>query len=278
MGIMKHIRDVNWTYGIGKENYMNREKKVLDKRILNIISVVAGLLLWQVITLIPDVNVILASPSETFAALLKAIERRTIFEDIASSMFRVLSGFTLGLLLAIPVGFLMGWYKTFSGLVEPWIQFFRTIPPIAMIPLVIVALGVGESAKIVVIFFASFLVIVISIYQGVRNVDVTMIKAARVLGANDRDIFLKVVVPASTPYILVGVRLGLAASLTTLIAAELTGAQIGLGEMIQSASLYFKMDVVILGIVTIGIIGFTLDKIVLLLERKLTGWQETREM
>lgn len=171
----------------------------------------------------------------------------------------------------------MGWYSLFRAFAEPWIQFFRTIPPIALIPLVIVAEGVGENAKVTIIFFATFLVMVISIYQGVRNVDVTLIKAAKVLGAKDRDIFLEVIVPASFPYILVGVRLGLATGLTTLIASELTGASNGLGNMIMEASLYFKMDVVILGIIIIGILGFILDKIVLLLERKLTGWQEIRK-
>src|SRR5699024_11134579 len=95
------------------------------------------------------------------------------------------------------------------------------VPPIAFIPLVIVALGIGESAKIVIIFVATFLVIVISIYQGIKGVDPTLINAARVLGATNKEIFLEVVIPASFPYILVGVRLGLATAWTTLIAAEL---------------------------------------------------------
>lgn len=249
-----------------------------NKKYLNVVSVILGIAIWQLLALIPKVNVFLASPPETVKAFIDQVQRGSMFVDIGYSLFRVICGFSLGLIVAIPIAFLMGWYPKFSGLVEPWIQFFRTIPPIALIPLVIVALGIGESAKIIVIFFASFLVMVVTIYQGVKTVDVTLIKAARVLGGKDRDIFFKVIVPASTPYILVAIRLGLAASLTTLIAAELTGAQVGLGEMIQSASIYFRMDVVILGIVVIGILGFTLDKIVLFLERKLTGWQETREM
>jgi NitT/TauT family transport system permease protein len=103
-----------------------------------------------------------------------------------------------------------------------------------------------------------------------------MIKAARVLGAGDFTIFAKVVVPASLPFILVAMRLGLASSLTTLIAAELTGAQVGLGQMIQEASMYFEMDVVLMGIIIIGVIGTILDQVVSFLERRLTSWQETR--
>ena len=117
---------------------------------------------------------------------------------------------------------------------------------------------------------------VINIFQGVQNVDLTMIKAARVLGAKDFTIFTKVVIPSSLPFILVGMRLGLASSLTTLIAAELTGAQLGLGQMIQEASMYFRMDIVLMGIILIGIFGTILDQIVSFLERRLTAWQETR--
>ena len=172
----------------------------------------------------------------------------------------------------------MGWYKSCQLIFEPWIKFVKSIPPIAYISLVIVAQGVGESAKVTVIFVGSFLVMVINIYQGVKNVDVTMIKAAQVLGAKDFTIFTKIVLPASLPFILVGMRLGLASSLTTLIAAELTGAQVGLGQMIQEASMYFRMDIVLAGIIIIGIIGTILDQIVSFLERRLTSWQETRSM
>nr|WP_270818720.1 ABC transporter permease subunit [Brachyspira hyodysenteriae] len=138
--------------------------------------------------------------------------------------------------------------------------------------------GVGESAKITVIFISTFLVMIITVYQGVKEVDPTLIKAARVLGAKDKDIFLKVVIPASVPYILVGMRLGLGASLTTLIAAELTGSNAGLGQMIQEASLYFRMDIVMLGIILIGITGLVLNLIVSIIENKLTIWQEKRKI
>ncbi len=243
-----------------------------------LLSFVLGIGIWSLLSMIPSVGVILVSPMTLLKVFGREIANGRLIDNVSISLFRVISGFSLGLAVAIPVAFLMGWYKNFQMIVEPWIQFFRTIPPIALIPLVIVALGVGESAKVMVIFVATFLVMVISIYQGVKNVDVTLIKAARVLGARDRDIFLHVIVPASFPYILVGIRLGLAAGLTTLIAAELTGASKGLGNMIMEASLFFSMDLVILGIVVIGIIGFIMDKLILWLELKLTSWQEVRKV
>lgn len=241
------------------------------------ISILLGILIWQLVSK-SSAGAVFASPLETFQAFVKEMGNGKLPKHIYTSLYRVLGGFLLAVAVAVPVAFLMGWYKMCRLLVEPWIQFLRTIPPIAYIPLVIVAQGVGESAKITVIFIASFLVMVISIFQGVRNVDVTLIKAARVLGAKDRDIFFRVVIPYSFPFILVALRLGLGAALTTLVAAELTGAQMGLGQMIQEASLYFRMEIVLLGIVIIGIIGFILDKTLLYLERKLAGWQEVRQV
>ena len=125
---------------------------------------------------------------------------------------------------------------------------------------------------------ANFIVLYLTVYQGIRDVDVTLIKAARVLGANDRDVFLKVIIPASIPFLLVGMRLGLSTALTTLIAAEMTGASSGLGMMITSAGEYYDMSTVVMGIIVIGIIGLAFEQIVKFLERKLTSWQETRVM
>lgn len=241
-----------------------------------LVSLIAGLLVWSLISSIPGVGAVIVSPSITLKAFIKTVKNGYLIENTVISLYRIFLGFTLGLAASIPAAFLLGWYKPFRVVVEPWIQFLRTIPPIALIPLVIVLFGVSTAAKVAIIFYAVFLVMVISIYQGVKNVDVTLIKAARVLGADDKDIFLHVVVPAAFPYILVGIRLGLAAALTTLVAAELTGASKGLGTMIQTAALYFEMDIVILGIVVIGVIGFTLDKLILFIEQKLTVWQELR--
>lgn len=249
----------------------------VDNRIFLLVSILLGVLVWQLVSK-STAGAVFAGPAATFHAFMDEISNGKLLEHTSYSLYRVMGGFVLAVVAAIPVAFLMGWYRPVRLLVEPWIQFLRTIPPIAYIPLVIVAQGVGESAKITVIFIASFLVMVVSIYQGVRNVDVTLIKASRVLGARDRDIFFRVVIPASFPFILVALRLGLSAALTTLVAAELTGAQLGLGQMIQEASLYFRMEIVILGIVIIGIIGFLLDKTLLFMERRLAGWQEVRSV
>lgn len=243
------------------------------------ISVLAALALWFVISYPGFKSAkVFAPPGKVLEAFWTRAESGQIWSHIGASVYRVIVGFLLAFVAAIPIAFLMGWYKPFREIVQPWLRFIRCIPPLAFIPLVIVGAGVGESAKIIVIFIAAFLVMVISIYGGVVNVDNTLIKAAKVLGANDRTIFLKVVIPASLPYIIIAARLGLSASLTTLIAAELTGAQRGLGQMIQESANYFKMDVVLMGIFLIGIVGLIFEQIVGFLERRLTAWQEKQEI
>jgi NitT/TauT family transport system permease protein len=242
-----------------------------------LLSIAVALLLWSGISSIHSISSVIVGPKAVFHSLVTNSASGYLWIQVRDSLFRVIVGFFLGFVFAIPVAFLLGWYEGFRTIVEPWIQFLRTIPPIALIPLVIALFGIGTSAKVAIIFFAVFLTMVVTIYQGVKNVDVTLIKAARVFDASDSQIFIHVVVPATIPYIFTGVRLGLASALTTLVAAELTGSATGLGTMIQQAGMYFRMDVVLMGIVVIGIIGFLLDKLVLFLEVKFTSWQEVRD-
>ncbi len=172
----------------------------------------------------------------------------------------------------------MAWYRPVRNIIEPWIQFVRNIPPLAYVPLVVISAGVGRKPQIIVITIATFLIMTITIYQGVINIDETLIKAARVLGATDKDIFLRVIAPATLPFIMTAVRLGASVALTTLIAAESTGASAGLGMRIRSLNNSFESEPMLLYIIIIGIIGITVEKVIKLLERKLTGWQEKREI
>ena len=243
-----------------------------------IISFLVAMLLWFFLS----VNEKTARSFPFLPAIIQAlgtvISRGILAEDFISSMISVLSGFALGFLFGVPVAFLMAWYRPVRNIIEPWIQFIRNIPPLAYVPLVVIAVGVGRKPQIIVIWLATFLIMTVTIYQGVRNVDETLLKAARVLGAKDKDLFIKVVFPATTPFILTAVRLGVSVALTTLIAAESTGASAGMGMRIRSFSNSFEVAPMLLYIILIGIIGITSEKIIKTLERKLTGWQEKREI
>ncbi|MFE6288095.1 ABC transporter permease [Streptomyces sp. NPDC057877] len=240
---------------------------------LNAVSVVLGIALWWAMA---AAGFKLPEPPEVVSRAAELISDGTLGQDMLASLTRVLIGFALGTAVAIPVGFLMGWYGILRGLIEPWIQFFRTIPPLAIIPLAVVIMGIDETPKIFVIFLAAFLACVISTFQGVVNVDRTLINAARVLGAKDATIFARVVVPASTPFILVGMRVGLGSAWATLVAAELIAAQEGLGYRMQNAQLYYDLPTIFVGLISIGVLGLLMDRVLLLAERKLTGWQERR--
>ncbi|MFH8447782.1 ABC transporter permease [Streptomyces fungicidicus] len=240
---------------------------------LNAVSVTLGIALWWALA---SAGFKLPTPPEVVSRAGTLIEDGTLGEDVLASLTRVLIGFALGTAAAVPVGFLMGWYGIARGLMEPWIQFFRTVPPLAIIPLAVVVMGIDETPKIFVIFLAAFLACVISTFQGVVNVDRTLINAARVLGARDAVIFARVVVPASTPFILVGMRVGLGSAWATLVAAELIAAQEGLGYRMQNAQLYYDLPTIFVGLISIGILGLLMDRVLLLAERKLTGWQERR--
>ena len=243
-----------------------------------ILSFLAAMLLWFFLSVNPQTARSFPFIPEILKPIQPVIERGVLAEDFISSLISVFLGFVLGFITAVPVAFLMAWYMPVRNILEPWIQFIRNIPPLAYVPLIVIAAGVGRRPQVIVIWLATFLIMTVTIYQGVRNVDETLIKAARVLGAKDKDIFIKVIFPATTPFILTAVRLGVSVALTTLIAAESTGATAGMGMRIRSFANSFEVAPMLLYIILIGIIGITSEKIIKTLERKLTGWQEKRDV
>lgn len=240
---------------------------------LNLAALVAGVALWSMAA---SMVVNLPAPIEVLERGITSFTDGPALSDLLASLQRVFIGFLLGTGLAIPVGFAMGWYPVVRGLLEPYVQFFRTIPPLAIIPLAIVLMGIGEEPKIFVIFLAAFLVSVISTFQGVVSVDKTLVNAARVLGAKDGFIFARVAIPASTPFILVGMRTGLGSAWATLVASELIAAQKGLGFRMQQAQLYYDLPTIFVNLIIIGVLGLVMDRALLAAEKKLTGWQERR--
>lgn len=243
---------------------------------ISIASVIGGIGIWWVLSAfmgakLPSPPVVVAR----FGELLSGPKHLLVW-DILTSLRRVFIGFFIGAGLAIPLGFAMGWYRWVRAIVEPWTQFFRTVPPLAIIPLAIVLMGIDEVPKIFVITLASFLVAIIATFQGVVNVDRTLINAGRVLGAGDWTIFRRIAVPASMPFIMVGLRQGLGSAWATLVAAELIAASQGLGYRMQNAQIYYEVPTIFVGLITIGVLGLIMDRILLWLDTRFTSWQERR--
>jgi NitT/TauT family transport system permease protein len=187
---------------------------------------------------------------------------------------RVVIGVILGTASAIPVGFVVGWYKALGNFFHPLISFFRALPPIALIPLVIVYFGIGEGAKVIILFYAAFFAGTIVMYEGISQINPLFVRVARTLGAKDHEIFLKVIIPLSVPHALTALRVALGVAWATLVASELIAAQRGLGAMIQDASAFFQLDVIYLGIICIGFVALLMDTAIRMLSRRLVGWQE----
>ena len=258
---------------------MNRNKTSrIPKKVWLLISFAVAMVVWYLLSINPQTARSFPNLVVTLESLKTMIDRGVFFKDLSSSLISVSAGFAIGFVLSLPVAILMAWYAPVRNILDPWIQFIRNIPPLAYVPLIVISAGVGRKPQIIVITIATFLIMTITIYQGVINIDETLIKAARVLGATDKDIFLKVIAPATLPFIMTAVRLGTSTALTTLIAAESTGAVAGLGMRIRSLNNSFESAPMLMYIIIIGIIGMIVEKIVKFLERKFTGWQEKREI
>lgn len=217
---------------------------------------------------------LLPSPLAVLARFWHGLLDGDLGINILMSLERVLAGLLIGTAAAVPVGFLIGWYRPVRRLIDPLINFFRALPPIALIPLVIVYLGIGEIAKIAILFYASFFAAVIVMYEGMAAISPIYIRVARTLGASDLEIFWRVMVPLTVPHMLVALRVALGVCWATLVAAELVAAQQGLGAMIQNASSFFDLNTIYLGIICIGALALLMDTILRKLSARLVSWQE----
>ncbi|HEY3315775.1 MAG TPA: ABC transporter permease [Bacillota bacterium] len=231
--------------------------------------------LWQLAASLRLVNpVFLPAPSTIAQAFADAIRDGAIFVNSLISLRRVILGFAAGAVLAVPLGLAMGHYRDVEHFFDPLIELLRPIPPLAWIPLSIIWLGIEESPKIFIIFLGAFFPILLATVAGVKNVDPILARAARSLGAGGRDIYLRVVLPAAVPSILTGLRVGLGVAWTCLVAAELIAARAGLGYMIAAARRYLVTEVVIMGMLVIGLLGVLMEVALRAVERRITFWVE----
>jgi NitT/TauT family transport system permease protein len=213
------------------------------------------------------------TPHAVFARFVELVQSRLPL-DVIMSTRRVFIGVLSGTALAVPVGFVLGWYPNVRRFADPLINFFRALPPIALIPLVIVYFGVDELAKIVILFYASFFAGVIVMYEGISQISPIYVRVARTLGATDSEIFAKVIVPLAVPHMLTALRVALGVAWATLVASELIAAQQGLGALIQNAGSFFQLDIIYVGIICIGFIALLMDLALRVLARRFVSWQE----
>lgn len=197
----------------------------------------------------------------------------TLWEHLGFSLFRVIAGFFFGALVGIPLGYAMGLSDWFRGWFDPIVEFMRPVPPLALIPLVIIWAGIGETGKIILLFLAALWIMAIAARSGVSGVRISKVHAAYSLGASKAQIMRYVIVPNSLPEIFTGARVAMGVCWGTVVAAELVAAEKGAGMMIMVASKFQLTDIVIMGIILIGVIGFGIDILMRWAERVLVPWK-----
>jgi len=236
----------------------------------------AGLVLvWYLIPTLGLVNpALVPTPVQVARTFWHLLTAEKLWLDMLMSLQRVLLGLVLGIALAIPVGFVLGWYRPMRTLIDPLVNFFRSLPPIALIPLIIVYFGIDELAKVVMLFYAAFFSGVIVMYEGIVQTNPLFIRVARTLGATDGEIFRRVIVPLAVPHVLTALRVALGVCWATLVASELIAAQKGLGAVIQNASNYFQIDRIYTGIICIGAIALAMDRVLRAVGARVVQWQE----
>ncbi|MCY4152658.1 MAG: ABC transporter permease subunit [Aestuariivita sp.] len=197
----------------------------------------------------------------------------TLWEHTYYSLYRVIFGFLLGAIVGIPIGYAMGLTNWSRGWFDPIVEFMRPVPPLALIPLIIIWFGIDETGKIVLLFLAALWIMIIAARSGVSGVAISKVHAAYSLGASKWQILSRVIVPNSLPEIFTGARVAMGVCWGTVVAAELVAAEVGLGKMIVAASKFQLTDIVIVGIILIGIIGFLIDVGMRALEKWLVPWK-----
>ena len=196
-----------------------------------------------------------------------------LWENVFWSLIRVVMGFFLGCLFGIPLGFAMGLNSWMRGWFDPIVEFMRPVPPLALIPLVIIWFGIGEEGKISLLFLAALWIMTIAARAGVSGVNISKVHAAYSLGATKRQILTKVILPNSLPEIFTGARVAMGVCWGTVVAAELVAAETGAGKMIIAASKFQLTDIVIVGIILIGVIGYAIDILMREAEKYLVPWK-----
>jgi ABC-type nitrate/sulfonate/bicarbonate transport system permease component len=212
--------------------------------------------------------------ASTFVDLLEnGYQGHSLWEHIGISLFRTLVGFFIGVIIGVPLGLLTGYSRRIGAMISPIMAFIRPIPPIAFIPMAVLYFGLGELGKIVLIVFVSFNYVQANAQAGAANFPIAYRRAAQSIGLTEWQTFMRVLLPAALPQIFTGLKVALALSWAVVVAAELVGAQTGLGFMISDAALLFRIPVVFIGVALIGVIGLMMNFALNYLEGKIVHWK-----
>jgi NitT/TauT family transport system permease protein len=252
-------------------------RRQVSRSLISVISIVAAILLWFAVTNAGWVSELYLPKPQTivlqFGTLVsEGYQGTSLWGHIGISLFRTLTGFAIGALLGVFIGLAAGYYEVLAAAINPMLAFIRPVPPIAFIPLVVLYFGLGELGKITLIAITSFNYTVVNAQAGAMSTPRALLRAAATLGLKRRQEFFRVIFPASLPSIFTGLRVAMALSWAVVVAAELVGAQSGLGFMVSNAALLLQVPIVFIGIGLIGVVGLALNSVIMFAERKVVHW------
>lgn len=238
------------------------------------IAIAAFLALWEVVPRLELLDTTFLPPfSEVFATLVALFLSGEMLANIGASLSRSLAGLSIAVLLAVPLGLVIGWYRQLGDILNPLLEIFRNTAALALLPVFILILGLGEVSKVSMVLYACVWPVLLNTISAVRNVDPLLVKSARSMGLGSGSLFWKVVIPASLPTIFTGIRLAGASSLLVLIACEMAGAQSGLGHLVSVSQFNFQIPTMYAGILLLAVLGLLLNYLLALLERRLLRWR-----
>ena len=245
---------------------------------ISVVTVVVILAAWTLVTNMGWIKpIFLPSPQATYQQfyeyLTGAANDKPLWQHFAASMLRVFAAFFLACLLAIPVGIAMGMSRVWRGIFDPPIELYRPLPPLAYLPLIIIWFGIDELPKVLLIFLSCFAPLAMAARSGMRSASQEQMNAAYSMGASYTQVIRHVVLPAAMPEILVGMRVAIGFGWSTLVAAEMVAANVGLGQMVLNASNFLRTDIVVMGIIVIGVVAYMFDLLMRWVEHKIVPWK-----
>lgn len=245
---------------------------------ISVATVCALIALWFLVTNLGWVKpLFLPSPQavaqQFWEYLTGAANDKPLWQHFVASILRVTVAFWLAVLTAVPIGIAMGMSRWARGIFDPPIEFYRPLPPLAYLPLIIIWFGIDEMPKVLLIYLSCFAPLALAARSGMRGASQEQINAAYSMGASYGQVIRHVILPSALPEILVGMRIAIGFGWTTLVAAEMVAANVGLGQMVLNASNFLRTDIVIMGIVVIGVVAYLFDLFMRWVERRLVPWK-----
>lgn len=239
------------------------------------IAIIVFLAIWEIAPRLGLVDEVFLPPFSTVAgALFDMVSSGELQKHVSASLSRALTGFFIAVAIAVPLGVAIAWYRPVANFLNPVLELFRNTAALALLPVFVLILGIGEESKVALVVYACTFPILLNTITGVRTVDPLLVKSAQSMGLSSLRLFQKVVLPAAVPSIFTGVRMAAAASILVLIAAEMVGAKAGLGYLITASQLNFQIPEMYAGIIAIALVGLVFNAVIVFIERRLSRWRQ----